>query len=175
MEKNWEMNHPRKWSQGDSNPRPSACHADALPTAPWPRPRNYGRNAAPMQPPPSNRDRRRLGRMAINPGAGGPSGGPAPPPAGPWSGATPLRVRSPPAPTPAVSGPDRKRIGGIDVTAVSEIAGSSGPRELSAIIVSRCLRAAGLDQHGSVDQRPRRGSSRGGVGKLRTHPDQSKA
>ena len=25
------------WSQGDSNPRPSACHADALPTAPWPR------------------------------------------------------------------------------------------------------------------------------------------
>ena len=24
------------WSQGGSNPRPSACHADALPTAPWP-------------------------------------------------------------------------------------------------------------------------------------------
>ena len=25
------------WSQRDSNSRPSACHADALPTAPWPR------------------------------------------------------------------------------------------------------------------------------------------
>ncbi len=27
-----------EWSQRDSNSRPSACHADALPTAPWPQP-----------------------------------------------------------------------------------------------------------------------------------------
>lgn len=30
---------PHHWSQRDSNSRPSACHADALPTAPWPRDR----------------------------------------------------------------------------------------------------------------------------------------
>ncbi|GEM_PF-4612401 len=25
------------WSQGESNPRPSECHSDALPTELWPR------------------------------------------------------------------------------------------------------------------------------------------
>ena len=34
------------WSQGDSNPRPSACHADALPTAPWPRVTRLSRTGA---------------------------------------------------------------------------------------------------------------------------------
>ena len=30
---------PPKWTQGDSNPRPSHCERDALPTAPWARAR----------------------------------------------------------------------------------------------------------------------------------------
>ncbi len=40
-----ELEIQRWWSQGDSNPRPLACHASALPAELWPRRRWYQRGA----------------------------------------------------------------------------------------------------------------------------------